>query len=122
MGYLRLPILSNMLTRLLAAAALVSILVGLAPGIAAGQTPLLRRWMFMNKYDADTVKTLKAHITELDVVAPVYYTVKANGEVTGSDRDDVRSALRGTGVRYIPVVRNEPRFEALSPILNDVTI
>lgn len=110
-----------MLTRLLAAAALLSILVGLAPQTVAAQTPLLRRWMFMNKYDADVIRTLKAHITELDVVAPVYYTVKANGEITGSDRDDVRSVLRGTAVRYIPVVRNEPRYEALSPLLNDVT-
>lgn len=111
-----------MLTRLLAAAALVSILVGLAPHTVAGQTSLLRRWMFMNKYDADTIKTLKAHISELDVVAPVYYTVKANGDVTGADRDDVRAVLRGTSVKYVPVVRNEPRYEAFSPILNDATM
>jgi spore germination protein YaaH len=86
-----------------------------APAVAA-QSPLLH-WAYVVPQDADSLRSLQANATRFHYVSPNAYAVDVRGNLKGDVSASVVAAARRAGAKVLPMVRNEPRYAAFSPIL-----
>src|SRR5690349_14671944 len=71
-----------------------------APAQAAATN---QRWGYYVTYDATSLSSLRAHVGQLDVVVPYFYTLNSNGTITDFSDPTALSVMRAAGVKIVPL-------------------
>ncbi len=107
---------------LVLAAFAVSLLTDLASPlniVTATSVQPLERWGFYVTYDPTSRTSLLAHLSDLDVVAPDYFSLDLAGSVDRSSDPAVDSAIERAGKLNVPLVQNQLSYASLTPYLTD---
>src|SRR5579875_310465 len=94
-----------------------AVLTVFMPPPVARAAARLATWGFYVSYDPSSLMSLSGHVRQLDVVVPDYFTVQADGSVSGNDDPRVDRIVRDAGKRLFPLVQNGARYAALDPFL-----
>ncbi len=111
---------SRSAARVLAAALLLTLSLTplLSPPTVHAARPAVIRWGYYVTYDPASWRTLQAHIGQLDIVAPYFYHLNADGSVT--DFSDARALdlMRRSGVQIVPMIKNVPRWDEFHDLID----
>ncbi len=77
----------------------------------------LERWAFYVTYDPASRASLLAHASNIDDVAPDYFSVLPSGSISSSADPSLDAAVSAAGPRIVPLVRSSLAGSALSPFL-----
>src|SRR5579875_4059276 len=83
-----------------------AVLTVFMPPPVARAAARLATWGFYVSYDPSSLMSLSGHVRQLDVVVPDYFTVQADGSVSGNDDPRVDRIVRDAGKRLFPLVQN----------------
>jgi spore germination protein YaaH len=84
---------------------------------AQAQTPpltALLRWGYYVKTQ-NSLESVRNNIGSLNIISPVYFSLRPDGSIIGTDQPEVTNLAKSKGVRVIPTVQNT------SAVLNDFT-
>lgn len=111
---------SSAILRVTVAVVLLSaFLNAFVPVPVARANPRPRAWAFYVSYDPSSRQSLVDHVGQLDVVAPVFFSVDAFGSVQGADDPSIDAVVKAAGKMLLPVVTNRASASDLSVLLSD---
>lgn len=69
------------------------------------------RWGYYVTYDPTSLTSLKAHIGQLDIVAPYFYQLEPDGTINDSQvQADALTVMRNAHVKIVPMIKNVSRW------------
>ena len=72
----------------------------------------LQRWGYYVTYADNSLDSLEANVSQLDVVAPYYYHLTPNGSLKEFDEPQTTAMIRSrSNAKILPIVQNEPRWD-----------
>ncbi len=70
------------------------------------------RWGYYITYDSTSLTSLKAHIGQLDIVAPYFYELNADGTIKNDLlQPDALTVMRNSNVKIVPMIKNLSRWD-----------
>ncbi|MGA7669262.1 MAG: glycosyl hydrolase family 18 protein [Nitrolancea sp.] len=70
------------------------------------------RWGYYITYDSTSLTSLKAHVGQLDIVAPYFYELNADGTIKDDLlQPDALTVMRNANVKIVPMIKNISRWD-----------
>jgi len=70
------------------------------------------RWGYYITYDSTSLTSLKAHVDQLDIVAPYFYELNADGTIKDDLlQPDALTVMRNANVKIVPMIKNISRWD-----------
>ncbi len=84
----------------------VTILAPISPLKARAKTTNIR-WGYYVSYDATSLTSLEQHVSQLDIVAPYFYQLNADGTIDNRYfQQDALNVMRNAHVKIVPMIKN----------------
>ncbi|WP_051914481.1 glycosyl hydrolase family 18 protein [Thermorudis peleae] len=117
---------SRRLQRLCSAGLVLSVVLSLV-GTLATPAPLTARpatlrWAYYVTYDRTSWTSLQAHVGQLDVVAPYFYQLQADGTITDNSDPTVVRFLKQNHVEIVPMIKNVPQWDDFHAFLSNTAL
>jgi len=77
------------------------------------------RWGYYVTYDRTSWATLQAQLGNLDIVSPYFFQLRADGTIEELNDPTADTFLRQSGYTVLPMIKNIPRWDELTPLLAD---
>ena len=84
---------------------------------AAAPTSLIKWGYYVQQ--SNSLDSVRQNLSSLNVLAPYYYNLDANGNVGGSDQAQVTRLAKSLGVKVIPMIKNSPGYDDFHKLLAD---
>ena len=69
------------------------------------------RWGYYVTYDSTSLTSLELHIGQLDIVAPYFYNLKADGTISNGVEQAALDVMRNANVKIVPMIKNNAQWD-----------